>query len=271
MALRNQPYLPLYVQDFMSDEKLRECQPESVGVFIFMMCVMHKSEEYGVILLKQNGEQISSTCYNFACKLAKHLPYATDVIERALCDLLENGVIAIEDGKMLQKRMVRDNYISEVRALAGKKGGDKTHFANKFAKAKAQANSEYENEYENKIEIDIVSDTGDINKGDTRGERTNYQEVVDLWNETVKDLAKVTRLSDGRKKVIKTRLKDGGIEQMRIVFNKVQESDYLNGRTGNSWQATFDWVLKAENWVKVIDGNYDNKEQASAGRRILDL
>jgi hypothetical protein len=58
---------------------------------------------------------------------------------------------------------------------------------------------------------------------------------------------------------------------MRIVFNKVQESDYLNGRTGNAWQATFDWVLKAENWVKVIDGNYDNKEQASAGRRILDL
>lgn len=29
MALRDQPYLPLYVQDFLTDEKLRECSYEA--------------------------------------------------------------------------------------------------------------------------------------------------------------------------------------------------------------------------------------------------
>ncbi len=52
MALRNQPYFPLYVQDFLTDEKLAECSAESTGVYIRLMCILHKSEEYGCILLK---------------------------------------------------------------------------------------------------------------------------------------------------------------------------------------------------------------------------
>ena len=44
MALRDQPYIPLYVQDFMTDEKLSECSAESTGVYIRVMCIMHKSQ-----------------------------------------------------------------------------------------------------------------------------------------------------------------------------------------------------------------------------------
>ena len=105
----------------------------------------------------------------------------------------------------------------------------------------------------------------------TKNAFMDYQAVVDLWNETVKDLMPVTRLSDGRKKAIRARHADGGMALIKQVFEKVSDSDFLRGKTGNPWQANFDWVMKANNWTKVIDGNYDNKEQASAGRRILDL
>ena len=66
-----------------------------------------------------------------------HLPYGIDVILRSIEELVSNGVIQIEDDKMLQRRMVRDNQISEVRSQAGKKGGEKSV----FAQAKRQANS----------------------------------------------------------------------------------------------------------------------------------
>ena len=46
MSLRNQPYIPLYVQDFMTDERLNECSAAANGVYIRLMCLMHKSEEY---------------------------------------------------------------------------------------------------------------------------------------------------------------------------------------------------------------------------------
>ena len=72
MALRNQPYFPLYTQDFISDEKLRECSAASVGVYIFLMCVFHKSERYGAVSLKpkdkKSGDPLAANDGN-SCKL----------------------------------------------------------------------------------------------------------------------------------------------------------------------------------------------------------
>lgn len=148
MALRDQPYLPLYIQDFMTDEKLIECSAESTGVYIRIMCLMHKSSEYGKILLKQKYKQTDKQTKNFAKQLARSMPYDLDTIEHSLDELLTEEVLFLEESKLVQKRMVRDNYISEVRKSAGKKGGDKKK---DFAKAKSEANteSEYENEDEN--------------------------------------------------------------------------------------------------------------------------
>ena len=57
MSLRNQPYFPLYVQDFLTDEKLNCCSASSQGVYIKIMCLLHKSEVYGELMLKQKDKQ----------------------------------------------------------------------------------------------------------------------------------------------------------------------------------------------------------------------
>ena len=66
MSRREQPYIPLYAMDFLTDEKLRECSAESVGVYIMLMCVMHKQEEYGTILLRQKDRQNPLLYFHFA-------------------------------------------------------------------------------------------------------------------------------------------------------------------------------------------------------------
>lgn len=153
MALRDQPYLPLYVQDFLTDEKLRECSAGSVGVYIMTMCLMHKSSEYGTILLWQKDKQTSDDCLNFANKLTKHLPYTSDVILNSLKELINMGVLTIDGDKLMQLRMVKDNSISLKRAKAGSKG----YFAKAKVEAKALANSENENEIESKDKQYIIS------------------------------------------------------------------------------------------------------------------
>jgi len=156
MALRNQPYFPLYVQDFLTDEKLIECNAESTGVYIRLLCILHKSEEYGKFLLKQKDKQSDNQIYNFALKLTRQMPYTLEVIERSLDELLTEKVIIINNDYLYQKRMVKDNEISIKRAESGKKGGEKTKFAianiKTKGKANVKANTEYENEYENIIE-----------------------------------------------------------------------------------------------------------------------
>lgn len=175
MALRNQPYIPLYVQDFLTDEKLNMCSITSQGVYIKLMCLFHKSNEYGGILLKQKDKQTTKQNMKqidfFALKVAKLLPIDLQTITDALIELVEEGVLTIEGDFIYQKRMVKDNKVSEIRAEAGKLGGKKNSEKVNFAKAKVEANietkakqnPEYENESEITIESDIDIDL--INKG----------------------------------------------------------------------------------------------------------
>jgi len=153
MSLREQPYLPLYVQDFMTDEKLNDCSAESQGVYIRLMCLMHKSEQYGAITLKQKDKQNDKQILNFAYKLVRQMPFDVETIVRSLTELLEENVLTLDGDTLFQKRMVRDGELSEKRANAGFRGG-KCSSAGKQNESKTasktQANTE--NESENEIE-----------------------------------------------------------------------------------------------------------------------
>lgn len=102
---------------------------------------MHKSDEYGTVLLKQKDKQTDKPVKNFALKLARYMPYSVDEITAGISELLSEKVLILNDDKLIQRRMVRDNEISNKRAEAGKKGGENTQ---KIAKAKSEANSENE-------------------------------------------------------------------------------------------------------------------------------
>jgi len=146
----------MYVQDFLTDEKLVECSAEATGVYIRLMCVLHKSEDYGKILLKQKDKQSDKQINNFATKLSKQMPYPVDVVILALNELLTENVLVIEGDFLIQKRMVSDNILSLKRADAGSKGGK---FAQAKVKAKTEANPEYvsETEIENGIDFKLNS------------------------------------------------------------------------------------------------------------------
>lgn len=162
MALRNQPYLPLYVNDFLSDEKLRKCSPASYGVYILLMCLMHKSDEYGKILLKEKFKRSANQIQNFSKFLSKDMPFSDRQIATALRELLDENVLILDGDCLVQKRMVRDGSLSDIRASAGKNGGKISattknicsDLASPFAQAKPQANAINEIETINESDID---------------------------------------------------------------------------------------------------------------------
>lgn len=158
MALRNQPYLPLYVDDFTSDEKLLECSASTHGVYIRLICLMHKSDPYGKILLKQKYKQTDKQINNFATQVAKGFPFDVACVLAALTELVEEGVVEIDGDYLVQKRMVKDALISDKRANSGKKGGSKTQSKNQnFAKAKSEANTGLDMDTVNEDEINIIN------------------------------------------------------------------------------------------------------------------
>ena len=105
-------------------------------------------------------------CLNFASMLLRQMPYSMSEIHDGLEELLDNKIIEIEGDYLLQKRMVKDGELSEKRAVAGKKGGEKTleiclgKMSSKSGSksgskniSKIEANSENENDIENEYNI----------------------------------------------------------------------------------------------------------------------
>ena len=186
MALRDQPYIPLYVQDYLTDEKLNSCSPATQGVYIKIICILHKQAEYGsLVLFKQKDKQNSSMCLNFACKFAKLLPFDQQTIFDALTELIDEGVLIVEGDKIYQKRMVKDNAISEARSKAGKIGGGnpilfKQNSKHPF-KQNPKQNPENENENENE-------DEGDIKREGGVGEGKKYSGFINSLFEPAKDI-----------------------------------------------------------------------------------
>ena len=86
----------------------------------------------------------------------------------------------------------------------------------------------------------------------------DYQGIVDMFNNTCISLAKVSKLTDERKKKIKTRLSNFDINDLQKAFIKIEESDFLLGKN-TKWKANFDWIFKNdENITKILEGVYDN-------------
>jgi len=93
-------------------------------------------------------------------------------------------------------------------------------------------------------------------------DRTDYQAVLDAFHELCPSLPRVLKLSDSRKKAIKARLNDFGLEEIKRAFALTEKSDFLKGTNANGWQAGFDWLMKPANLTKVLEGNYENKHKA---------
>lgn len=123
MALRDQPYLPLYVQDVLTDEKLIDCSAEAHGVYFRLLCIFHKQEVYGEICMKQKYKQNTKQIENFALLLSKQMPFSKEQISKSLEELISEKVITLEGDFLFQKRMKKDGELSLMRAGIGKKGG----------------------------------------------------------------------------------------------------------------------------------------------------
>ena len=121
----------------------------------------------------------------------------------------------------------------------------------------------------------------DVPEDEKRGKPVSpppdFSFVLKLWNDSaMRSIPKVRMLSPARKEKVRLRIKEmGGMEEAKGIlatcFKKISESDFCNGATGK-WTATFDWFFENEkNWLKVLEGNYDNRKEKSRLEQLAEL
>ena len=111
---------------------------------------------------------------------------------------------------------------------------------------------------ESNIDNNTSNNTYNISPISPKRDMTDYNAVIEAYNDTCYSLPSVKTLNDGRKRAIRKLYRNYSMEQINEVFLKAQCSDFLSGKSGK-WNATFDWLIKDSNFIKVLEGNYDNK------------
>lgn len=78
--------------------------------------------------------------------------------------------------------------------------------------------------------------------------------VQECYNGICKSFPNISVLSKQQKAQLASTLKEFSLEQLKECFIAAEESEFLKSK---GW-ASFDWLIKPENLVKVLNGNYRN-------------
>lgn len=74
-------------------------------------------------------------------------------------------------------------------------------------------------------------------------------------------LAKPEKLTQKRKTALESRLRDHGDDGWRKALKEIEESRFLRGENARGWRLDFDFLVKAENFQKVIEGKYNDRHR----------
>ena len=78
---------------------------------------------------------------------------------------------------------------------------------------------------------------------------------------------KQLKIIDKRKRAINNLLKEYSLEEMLRAMGKIRTSNFLQGNNKTGWQISFDWFTNKSNFLKVLEGNYDDKENISNSKK----
>lgn len=289
--MSKRPAFQFYVGDWLRNAKLRRCSAAARGAWIDVLCLLHDSDEYGVLRWPQAD-----------------IAQAAGVPVKLLRELSEKGVLKGSDGKIEAyvytprhagqdgesvtliaagdgpcwycSRFVRDEHVRQRRGagtrfdsdsqpspkkppnatpmptIGGRQGdGASTAFASASAKQDQELPAGAG-----------LSPLADANGDHPQADRVPYERIVDLYHEILPMLPRVAALTDKRKSHIRARWKSGELPDLdtwRAYFSDVSRSDFLCGRAQPApgrrvFFADIDWLTNQANLVKFQEGKYDN-------------
>jgi predicted phage replisome organizer len=104
---------------------------------------------------------------------------------------------------------------------------------------------EKEKEIELEIDIDNVSKDTSVNK---------FTPIIEKWNSL--NLQQLRTISNNRQTLLNARIKEHGFDSVLEAIENINDSSFLKGQNNRNWMITFDWLVKPNNFVKVLENSY---------------
>ena len=100
--------------------------------------------------------------------------------------------------------------------------------------------------------------------------QTDVRRVVEEWNKLqdvgiapIRDIKPASK----RCQLLKGRIREYGMDDILKAMDNIRHSDFLRGENKNGWMITFDWFIKPNNFLKVLEGNYNGDRKHGSGAK----
>ena len=87
---------------------------------------------------------------------------------------------------------------------------------------------------------------------------TGVDLVIEKWNSL--NLSKIVNIKGNRLKMLNARIKEYEIGGILTAIENIEKSNFLKGQNNKNWIITFDWFIRPNNFIKVLEGNYTNRK-----------
>lgn len=110
------------------------------------------------------------------------------------------------------------------------------------------------------------------NNKKTLCQKISPESIISLWNKLAKEneLPSISKLTPSRKSKILSRCKSSDLSSSadwEKLFDKIPNCPFLLGDGNTGWKVSFDWLVhNDENYVKVLEGLYDEKKKKTPKR-----
>lgn len=89
-----------------------------------------------------------------------------------------------------------------------------------------------------------------------------HQQILDLYHTHCPDLPRIRTWEGNRKSNLKNRfITHKNLEWWTWFFQRIHTLDFYNGRIeGKNWKANLEWIVKLNNFQKLVDKSYEQEE-----------
>ena len=95
----------------------------------------------------------------------------------------------------------------------------------------------------------------------------DVRRIVEAWNTLgLNEVREVTGESK-RGGMLRARVKEHGVDGVLEAIENVRKSDFLKGQNTKGFVITFDWFVKPNNFIKVLEGNYNDLHDTGATQK----
>lgn len=123
-----------------------------------------------------------------------------------------------------------------------------------------------ESSLEEERESELRTESEKEEEGESDGEIDDLKKAMERYNVVAvkHKLPKCQNLTPARKKALRLRLKEaGGLSGWDHALDMLDRSAFLTGYNDRGWRASFDFILQAKSFTKLMEGAYEQSANAT--------